>query len=650
MLVPMTKVRILGPRSVAEAVLGELQRLGLVEIVDARTTLALAGLNGEESRSTRREELADVLARTEKLLDEVPGERRRAVVVPTPGRPLDLPALRAELETRARSVEDVGRRLDALRDERLVLLTYLEPLRLLLSLVPVLGNLDAEELDLIGLATVAIVLNTDDEQLVETLHLELATELGTRFELASTRIEQGAMGCLAVFPVDSADVVQAILGGSALRSVALPEPFEGLALTETVAAMRHRLVEVPGEIGDAEAERRALLAPHADRLAATRAAIRSDLELLDAIGSLGATQRTFVAECWIPRPGVERLRRELGREHGTAVLVEDTRSSPYDPQAPVLMHNAGLSRHFESLVRFLELPRAGSVDATLLMAMLLPVMFGAMVGDVGYGAMLLALAIVSRHELARHRPAASEVAGLVWVLLLGAAWSILFGVLYGEVFGDLGTRVFGDWALWQERPSAEALEPLLLFAVVIGAAHVGLGLGLGAWQAIRFREHRVLLDKLGALLALAGLFGLAGWTAGGLPAGALMPSVAATGLGLIVVMSLHGALGIVTGALDLLGRIGNILSYLRLAAVGLASAHLANVANELGSVGPIWMGVLVATFFHALNLGLAAFSPMIQALRLQYVEFFGTFFVGGGRAFTPFGHDHRLKERQWEPA
>ena len=108
-------------------------------------------------------------------------------------------------------------------------------------------------------------------------------------------------------------------------------------------------------------------------------------------------------------------------------------------------------------------------------------------------------------------------------------------------------------------------------------------------------------------------------------------------------MSLHGALGIVTGALEFVGAIGNILSYLRLAAVGLASAHLAAVANELGTVGPIWMGVLVAAFFHSLNLALAAFSPMIQALRLHYVEFFGAFFVGGGRAFSPFGHRRELQ-------
>jgi V/A-type H+-transporting ATPase subunit I len=253
--------------------------------------------------------------------------------------------------------------------------------------------------------------------------------------------------------------------------------------------------------------------------------------------------------------------------------------------------------------------------------------------------------VLASRKLASRRADTPEIAALVRVLLLGAAWAILFGVAYGEVFGDLGSRIFGHWELWQYRPSAGALQPLLLLAVGIGAAHVVLGLGLGAWQAARFREYRVLLDKLGAILALAGLFGIAGWIAGSLPAGALMPAVVMTAVGLILVTSLHGALGITTGTLDLLGRIGNILSYLRIAAVGLASAHLANVANELGSVGPIWLGIFVATFFHALNLALAAFSPMIQSLRLQYVEFFGAFFAGGGRQFIPFGQN-RAREIQ----
>jgi V/A-type H+/Na+-transporting ATPase subunit I len=382
------------------------------------------------------------------------------------------------------------------------------------------------------------------------------------------------------------------------------------------------------------------LRPHGARLGVLHAAIADELERLDALDRFAATKRTFVAECCVPRRHLAHLRREVEARLGDAVLVEDLATSRSDPQAPLLMRNVRAARPFEPLVGFLELPRAGSVDPTPLMALFLPMMLGVMVGDVGYGVVLTALALVARRRLTSRTPA---LAGLAWIALAGAAWSIVFGVLYGEFFGDLGKRLVGDFAVWQYRPSADALEPLLLFAVVIGAAHIVLGVGLGAWQAARFGESRTVFDKLGTLLALGGLFGVAGWAADHLPPGAITPSVAATIVGLVLVMSLHGALGIVTGALEFVGAIGNILSYLRLAAVGLASAHLAAVANELGTVGPIWMGVLVAVFFHSLNLALASFSPLIQALRLHYVEFFGTFLVGGGRAFSPFGHRRELQ-------
>ena len=91
------------------------------------------------------------------------------------------------------------------------------------------------------------------------------------------------------------------------------------------------------------------------------------------------------------------------------------------------------------------------------------------------------------------------------------------------------------------------------------------------------------------------------------------------------------------GPLELLSTLGHVLSYLRLAAVGLASVYLATVANELAVSVPLLLGVFVAALLHLLNLALAAFSPMVQALRLHYVEFFSGFYEGGGIAFRPFG-------------
>jgi V/A-type H+-transporting ATPase subunit I len=635
-LVPMAKVQILGPRSEVELVIDELHELGLVEIADARPSEAVEELGGEETRSARRDALQLLATRVDGLLAEVPVDAgaEEPAQEPPVRRPLDARAVGAELAHLATVVEALRRRQDALRDESLVLPGYLEPLRRLLPLAPEIVDLDDGQLRLLRLGTVALVLNTEDERFVDTLREALAEELGERFHLVWTRVADGGIGCLVVFPVRLRRAVRGLLGRAQVRQAALPDAFERLSLRAAVEAMQRRLAELPRAISAVRAEREALLLPHAARLRMLRVAIAGELERLDAVDLVGATQRAFVAVCWVPRRQLRRLADELDTRLGTAVLVEDLATSPRDPQAPLLMRNSALARPFEPLVRFLDLPRAGSFDPTFLTALFLPLMFGAMVGDVGYGAVLLALGLIAHRSLTAR---ASALAGLTWVLVACAAWSVVFGLLFGELFGDLGTRVFGDWAIWRDRLAADALVPLLLFAVGIGAAHVVLGLGLGAWQAIRFRERGELLDKVGSLLVLGGVFGLAGWAADRLSPGALTPSVAAAVVGLVLVLAPGGAIGLITGPLALLGRLGNVLSYLRLAAVGLASAHLASVANELATVGPIWMGVLVAAFFHALNLALASFSPMIQALRLHYVEFFGAFLTGGGRAFAPFG-------------
>jgi V/A-type H+-transporting ATPase subunit I len=645
----MTKVQILGCRSEVERVVGELHQLGLVELADARGSPPIDALDGGQARSVRHEQLSLLEAEVAGLL----GETSAAGGGPVHSSP-DLGAVRAELDRLSPRITACDRRLQALRDEWALLPGYLEPLRRLVPLVPELADLDDAQLSELRLDTAALVLNTEDQQVLETLRDELTEELGARFELIWTRIESGGTGCLVVYPHDCAATVRGLLGRVQVRHAALPEAFARVSLRAAVAAMQHRVAELPGAIAAAEDERAALLRPHADRLQRLHGAIADELERLEAFGRLGATRRAFVAVCWVPRGELARLRREIAARLGDSVLVEDLATSPRDPDAPLLMRNRRLARPFEPLARFLELPRPGSIDPTLLLAVFFPLMFGAMVGDVGYGAVLLGVAFAVRRTAAGRKPVP---AGVIRILQLGAGWSIAFGILFGELFGDLGSRLFGDWAVWRFRTAAEALEPLLLFAVAIGAAHVVLGLGLGAWQAVRFGERRELLDKLGSLLVLGGLFGLAGAAADRLPPGALNPAVAAAVVGLVLVMSSHGALGLITGPLGLLGTLGNVLSYLRLAAVGLASAHLAGVANELATVGPIWMGVLVAIFFHALNLTLAVFSPTIQGLRLHYVEFFGTFFVGGGRAFSPFGRAPARdvsfidsKEQTWKPA
>jgi V/A-type H+-transporting ATPase subunit I len=222
------------------------------------------------------------------------------------------------------------------------------------------------------------------------------------------------------------------------------------------------------------------------------------------------------------------------------------------------------------------------------------------------------------------------------VLAMGAGWSLMFGILFGEFFGTLG-EYLGMQPLWFDRASPEHVAGLLLMTLVVGAMHVTLGLVLGVWEALKDRSRSHLLERGGMLLGLISLFLLVGVLANFLPGELRTPAWVGVLIGIVLVGASLGWLGIIMGPIEFIGLIGNVLSYLRIAAIGLASVYLAKVANDVaGLVGNLLVGVIIALLIHALNLVLGAFSPTIHSLRLHYVEFFRKFYEGGGRPYDPF--------------
>lgn len=631
MLVAMTKARIIGPVARLEAVLEGLYALRLVQLEDvaAEPELAVEPPPGAGERTLRRDELRVLDAQLAGLLDLT---STSAAADDHDAADVDLEAVRAQVRTLAGRVEQLTGRIDDLSAEEVVLGRYLAVLDRLLEAVPELPLIDAE-LPSLRLGTNVLVLSSRDEGVVEVLREALRLTLGARFLLASSPVPDG-IGCVLLYPLDAAAEVSELLANRRVREMPLPEDYRSLGLRDAVAAMRRRLRDIPHVRRATHEDLDALLAPHAPGWRRARAVLGARLEQLDAVARAGVTDRAFVVAAWLPRSEVPRLRSELARRIGRQVVVEEVPASDRDHTAPVLLRNPRPAKPFEPLVRFYDDPRARSLDPTGLMALFVPLMFGLMVGDVGYGALLLALALWGGHRFGARAPIARDGAR---VLAAGSAWAIVFGIVFGEFLGDLGVRAFGMPALWRHRDEAEALQPLLLMTVAIGAAHVVLGFTLGLWQAWRDRSRQDALAPAGSLLVLAALFAVAAIAAEQLPASALGPAGVVAIVGLVVMAAAGGSLGAVVAPLQVVGMIGHVLSYLRLGAVGLASTYLAVVANEMASVGPIWIGVVVAAFLHALNLVLAGFTPAIQSLRLQYVEFFSKFFVGGGRAFEPFG-------------
>ncbi len=217
---------------------------------------------------------------------------------------------------------------------------------------------------------------------------------------------------------------------------------------------------------------------------------------------------------------------------------------------------------------------------------------------------------------------------------MGAGWSIVFGFLYGEFFGTLGER-FGLHPLWFDR--GHDVQIIFLLTIGIGAGHIVLGLCLGVWEALRHHHRHEVVEKAATLVSLIALFLLVAVLTGYLPDAFLTPTIAVLIVGLAILIYSLGGIGLLLGPLELLGTVGNILSYLRIAAIGLSSVYLAQVANELaGIAGNLLVGLIIAALFHALNVALGAFSPTIHSLRLHYVEFFGKFYQGGGQPFRPF--------------
>jgi V/A-type H+/Na+-transporting ATPase subunit I len=631
-LVAMTKVQIVGRKHDVEPVLGRLYRLGLLELVNAheQDALNLAPFPGEDERAERGQGLRLVLAQLEGLLLLAGGTdaTARAVEAASPDE------VGRELASLMPLVEPLDARIEELRTELAVLPRYIEPLRHLLPLVPELAALDEREIRALQLEAVAIVLNTGDETVVDVLREALRTELGDRFVLVAARVDSDAIGCVIVTPRTADESVQAVLGRERVRPVPLPPRYQNLSFQGAVAAMESRLREIPAELDRAQAELRELLAPRAASWQAARGRLLADIEQLEAVAQAGATGRAFVIAGWTPRERVPELRLELERATG-GELVLDELSTSSAAEAPVLMQNRTLARPFEFLVRFLDLPRSGTLDPTVLMALFLPLMVGVMVGDVVYGTLLLVIALLVRRRFAA---GSAAVRDLTRVFVAGALWAIVFGVLFGEALGDVGHKL-GLPALWFYRGGADAVEPLLLFALALGVVHVVLGQLLGVWESASARRPAELVNRVGSVLALGGVLALTGVVVDRVPGGtpASFGAAGVVAVGVVLLVAGRGALGLVMGPLEFVGTLGNVLSYLRLAAVGLASTYLAMVANELSVLGPIWLGVFIGLFFHVLNLALASFSPMIQALRLHYVEFFSKFYEGGGQAFRPFG-------------
>ena len=621
MIIAMSRVRLIGPRGRLPDVLDALQDLGDLHLAEPGVVAPLAPLALTTAESRQQGQLRRALENVERAIAELklpPAAAPKAA----PASPGDF-ARWARLGWRVRrKCERLEQRRVALTEERALILKYEHFFSAFRSLLE-------SESRWAHATAYHVLLKGGDRDTVPRLRSSLRQVIGDEFQIYSQLLPTGEQALLVLVSANAAGRVERLLAEARVQEVAVPEAYGGKSLTEAIPRMLGRLGEIPAELEGVRREREGLGRAHGADLRRARQGLNDRLQQLAALPLSGVTSRAFVIEGWVPADTLPDLEARMSAKFGADVVVSViAREHWASADAPVVLSNPRLLRPFEVVIKLLPLPRYGTIDPTPFVAVFFPAFFGLIMGDIAYGLALAGLALIVR---ARSKPGSllrsvAEVGGACSV------FTIIAGVLYGEFLGDLGRHWFGLKPLVFDRE--EALIPFLLLAVGLGLVHVVLGLSLGAISAARRHPREAVGRGVSALMIVLIVVALLA-AVGQLPHGFFTPAVVTLLVAFPVLIIAEG----VVAPIELLSTVGNILSYARIMALGVASVMLAVVANRMqGAIGSAAVGIVFALLFHLVNFAIGIFSPTIHALRLHYVEFFGKFYSPGGVRYQPFGH------------
>ncbi|MEG1603426.1 MAG: V-type ATPase 116kDa subunit family protein [Cloacibacillus sp.] len=389
---------------------------------------------------------------------------------------------------------------------------------------------------------------------------------------------------------------------------------------------------------------------------------RSDYELLfsqlytmqrvyDVCKGRGEVSGMFVLSGWIPADTYEQISKTIAEEAPlTTLMVEDTQNITYSGiRIPTKLQNNPFFRSFQDIVAMYSLPSYGEIDPSPIVAISFILFFGFMFGDVGHGLLIFlgAIMLVKRGIMKR---------SLGQVMKMASLSSMFFGVMYGSIFGMEGIIP----AVWLN-PMYD-VNKLLGVSIGLGVFMISLGLVLNMIKQYRAKDFgRLLFDGQG----MAGLFLY--WTLcalgmiyiTGSPISELTADLMWGGIGtLIVVMILRDVLAryllhqkgdgespvlnMFEIMHNLMSFVSNTASFVRLAAFALNHVGLSLAVIMLSDMvhtlpGGIVMKGIILILGNMVIVCLEGLIVFIQTLRLEYYEFFGKFYKGGGSAFKPVG-------------
>ncbi len=479
------------------------------------------------------------------------------------------------------------------------------------------GEKEPHLLEIIGLVL-------KSEEATRKLHQILEDKTGGIYRLITKKLESGEIVAI-IFSSKDVDInLKKELKELNIPELATPPALAALPLSEKVHMVNEKIAVLTQE----EAKIKNAIS---DLVKNKKGYYLRALEILDEKLSklkdliyVYKTDKIFSLFGWIQKDRLLELSEKLrARFDGYVILEEQTILEEDKERMPVIIVNPDYLKPFEVLTRILPIPAYKSYDPTPFLGIFFPLFFGIIVGDLGYGLIIIILSLIIRQAF-KDRDFAVSISK---VLGYAGTSALIFGIIYGEFFGDLGKRI--GWNLIKIVDREHSILQLFIISIIIGIVHIFIGLILNVLKPAEKKERLISLSIMLNIFLLFSILYLFFTEGAGKTAQFLIFLLA-----LVFVFSFI-TFGIIF-PLELIKSLGNIVSYGRIMAIGLSSIILANVANSfLDITGNIFLGVFIALLFHLTNIVLSIFSPSIHSLRLHYVEFFSKFMKFGGRKFNP---------------
>ncbi len=384
------------------------------------------------------------------------------------------------------------------------------------------------------------------------------------------------------------------------------------------------------------------------------------IQKYDVISRLGQTQSVFILTGYITKNDSEVLKRAFNEIDNIYIGLNNPNK---EDDVPVKLINNSFSSPVEGVLESYSLPGKKEVDPTSVMSIFYYVLFGLMLSDAAYGIIITLVCGIVGFKLDRVKLGLKKAMRMFFYCGISTTfWGIMFGSYFGDAVDVISSTFFNHKvtipAVWFV-PIDEPMR-MLAFSFLLGVIHLFAGLFMQLYQLYKAKQYKdIIYDVISWYLLVGGLI-------------IYMLSIEMVCEMLVLNFVLPKFIGIVGAVLALMGAIlilftagresrspfkrflkglyglygitgylSDILSYSRLLALGLATGVIAQVFNKMGAMGGTGvLGVILFTLVfiigHAMNIAINILGAYVHTNRLQFVEFFGKFYEGGGRKFSPF--------------